>query len=58
VMRQPVYAPAGTLRLVSDTDGHPLFARTYERQFGMGVWNRTAAACLYFANATYASPTI
>lgn len=58
VMRQPVYAPAGTLRLVSDTDGHPLFARTYERQFGFGVWNRTAAAVLYFANATYASPTI
>jgi hypothetical protein len=58
VMRQPVFAPAGQLRLVSDTDGHPLFARTYERQFGMGVWQRTAAAVLYFANATYTSPTI
>jgi hypothetical protein len=58
VMRQPIYTAAGALRLVSDTDGHPLFARTYERQFGFGVWQRTAAAALYFANATYASPTI
>jgi hypothetical protein len=58
VMRQPIYAPAGDLRLVSDTDGHPLFARTYERQMGFGVWNRTAAAVYDFVNASYTSPTI
>jgi hypothetical protein len=58
VMRQPVYAAAGELRLVSDTDGHPLFARTYERQFGFGVWNRTAAAVYDFVNASYTSPSI
>jgi hypothetical protein len=58
VMRQPVYAPAGALRLVNENDGHPLLARQYERQFGMGVWNRTAAAVHDFGNASYTNPTI
>ena len=58
VMRQPVYAPAGDLRLVSENDGHPLLARQYERQFGMGVWNRTAAGVHYFAGGAYSNPTI
>jgi hypothetical protein len=58
VMRQPVFAPAGDLRGVSEVDGHPLYARTYERQAGFGAWNRTAAAVLYFAGGSYVAPTI
>jgi hypothetical protein len=58
VMRQPIYGPAGDLRLMADNDGYPMFGRMFERQFGMGVWNRTAAAVLQFNNGTYTSPTI
>lgn len=58
VMRQPPFAGLGDLQLLYEDDRHPLYARGYERQYGVGVWNRVNGAVLYFANATYAIPTI
>ena len=57
-MRVPTFAGGGELRLVNENDGHPLFARAYERQFGMGVWQRTAAGVHYFAGGAYVNPTV
>lgn len=48
----------GDLTLVFEDEEHPLRARTYEREFGVGVWNRINGAALYTSNATYAAPTI
>jgi hypothetical protein len=51
----------GDLQLVSDYDDHPLRARAYEREFGMGVWNRTTAAALFIdagAAGAYTAPTL
>ena len=58
VMRVPTFAGLGDLQLNSEDERNPLRARTYERQFGVGVYNRTNGAVLYFANATYAIPVI
>lgn len=56
VMRQ---RPGGTGMVVAAEDeAHPLRARTLEREFGIGVWQRTNGAALYTGNATYAAPTI
>lgn len=46
------------LRVAGEIPVYPLLARFMEREFGVGVWNRTNGAVGYFANATYASPTI
>jgi hypothetical protein len=35
---------AGGLELVSESESHPLRARIYEREFGIGVWNRVNGA--------------
>lgn len=48
----------GDLRLVYEDELHPLRARVYEREFGIGVWTRTAAAVLQTNNAAYTAPTI
>jgi hypothetical protein len=37
---------------------YPLLAENTESEFGLAAFNRTALAVLYFANATYAVPTI
>jgi hypothetical protein len=58
VMRVPAMGGSGDLELIFEDERHPLRARSYERQFGIGVWQRTGGAALYFANATYASPVI
>jgi len=58
-MRVPSQAPdLGNLNFNYEDERLPLRARHYERQFGVGVWNRVGGAVLYHANATYASPTI
>ena len=36
----------------------PLRARSYERQFGIGVWQRVGGAVLQFNNGSYSTPTI
>ncbi len=49
---------APTLDVVSQFEHYPLQAEYMETEYGFGVWTRTNGAVLYFANATYASPTI
>lgn len=49
---------SGGLRIAAELAAFPLNATYQEAEFGLGVWNRTKAAVLYFANATYADPTI
>lgn len=52
-------ANAAGLELVSESDSHPLRARKYEHEFGIGAWNRVAAAVSYSnSGSAYASPTI
>jgi hypothetical protein len=51
----------GDLQLVFEDDNHPLRARAYEREFGMGVFNRVGAAVLYIdtgAAGAYVAPTL
>lgn len=59
--RNPSYiqgAVASTLGLEFEDEEHPLRARTYAREFGLGVWNRTNGAVLDVAHTTYTAPTI
>lgn len=49
------------LRLVYDNPDWPLYARGYEREFGVGVFNRVGAAVLYIdsgAGGVYVAPTL
>ncbi|MDQ3540408.1 MAG: hypothetical protein M3440_06940 [Chloroflexota bacterium] len=48
----------GALELVADDELHPLRAKSYEREFGIGVWSRTNGAALQTNGATYTMPTI
>jgi hypothetical protein len=48
----------GNFRLVGDHDHYPLRATHFEREFGVGVWNRLGAAILDTANSAYTQPTI
>ncbi|HEU4588147.1 MAG TPA: hypothetical protein VFS11_05850 [Gemmatimonadales bacterium] len=51
--------PGGSnLKLDAQIEAQPLQAEYATAHYGFGVWNRTAGGVLYFANATYASPTI
>jgi hypothetical protein len=56
--RQPVEARRRGLRLLANLNTHPLHADYFSRLFGFGVKNRVAAAVHYFANGTFADPTI
>jgi len=51
-------ANSGNLELVYEDENHPLRARTYQREFGVGVWTRTNGAVLYSGNTSYTQPTI
>ncbi len=51
-------ANSGGLELIYEDETHPLRAKTYEREFGLGVWNRTNGAALYIGDTTYAAPTL
>lgn len=57
-MRTRPIAGYGTYRLIADHEHYPLRAQHFEREFGVGVWNRFAAAILYTASGTYTAPTI
>jgi hypothetical protein len=46
------------LRIAAENGDYPLYARQMEAEFGVGVWTRTNGSVLYFANATYADPSI
>jgi len=58
VMRVPTFGGLENLSLMAEDERYPLRARTYERQFGVSVWNRVNGAVLYTASGTYAAPTI
>jgi len=51
----------GALQLIFEDESHPLRAKSYEREFGMGVWTRTGAAVLYIDTGNgdvYVAPTL
>jgi hypothetical protein len=58
VFRQREQSTLQGLRVAGEIPVYPLFARYMERDFGVGVWNRTNGALGYMANATFADPTI
>lgn len=58
-MRTPSQAPElGDLQFNYEDERLPLRARSYERQFGVGVWQRVGGAVLQFSNGSYVNPTI
>lgn len=48
----------GDLMLEYDDESHPLRAKGYFREFGVGVWERINGSCLKTDNATYAAPSL
>jgi len=46
------------LRIAAELPTYPLYAKYFEAEYGLGVWTRTNGVAVYFANATFASPTI
>jgi len=57
-MRRRNIAGYGSYRMVAEHEHFPLRAQHFEREFGMGVWNRLGAAILYGGGTTYVAPTI
>lgn len=57
-LRRRNIAGYGSFRLVAEHEHFPLRAQTFEREFGVGVWNRLSAAILYVSSGTYTAPTI
>jgi hypothetical protein len=51
-------AQGGQLELLFDFEDYPLRAKAMGREFGFGVYNRVAAACLYTGGTSYVNPTI
>ena len=51
-------SPRSQLRLVADHEHFPLRAQWIEREFGMGVQDRSAAAILYIGGTSYVMPNI
>lgn len=49
-------ATASNLEIAVEDENYPLRARTLERYFGFGVWNRSNGAVLYGGNTVYAAP--
>lgn len=52
---------SGAFQLVFEDEVHPLRARGWEREFGIGVWNRTNGAVLFVDAGNgdvYADPTL
>lgn len=58
VMREDTVAGFQGLRVAATLSTYPLYAQYMEAMTGFGVWTRTNGAVWYFANATYADPTI
>lgn len=48
----------GNYRMVYEHEHYPLRAQHFEREFGVGVWNRLGAAILYGGGGSYVQPTI
>lgn len=61
VLRRRDRAGAGNLELDFDDEQHPLRAKGYGREFGVGVWTRTNGAVLFVdagAAGAYVAPTV
>lgn len=58
VVRRTRTAGSGGLILVADDESHPLRAKSWESEFGMGVWTRTNGAVLYTGGGAYTDPVI
>jgi hypothetical protein len=58
VFRQRTARALQGLRIAGTIKAFPLNAQYMEAEFGVGVGNRTNGVVYYFANATYADPTI
>src|SRR5678815_2825799 len=58
VIRQRSATSMQGLRIAGENRAYPLLAQFMEAEFGVAVWNRTNGVVGYFANATYATPTI
>lgn len=50
-------ADSGNLVLVADDERYPLRAKSWEREMGLAVWNRTAMAVADLTNGSYTEPT-
>jgi hypothetical protein len=46
------------LRLAAELPNYPLYAKYWEAEYGIGALTRTNGVAVYFANGTYAVPTI
>lgn len=49
---------SGDLTIVADDEKYPLRAKNWEREFGIGVWNRSAMAVLDITNGSFTAPTL
>jgi hypothetical protein len=58
LVRRTRIGGGGNLDVLYENEMYPLRARALGREFGFGVWNRVAAACLDITNASYTNPTI
>lgn len=61
IVRRIRNANRAQLRLVAENEAYPLRARSWEREHGFGVWNRTNGAILYVDTGNgdvYVDPTI
>jgi hypothetical protein len=58
LVRRSITGENSDLQLLFDLEEYPLRSKAMAREFGFGVWNRVAAACLQTNNATYSAPTI
>lgn len=56
--REPINAAKRGLYLAATLNTYPFNADYYEAKYGVGVFTRTNGVVVYFANSTYASPTI
>lgn len=57
-MRQPEWAELADLGLEYEDERMPLHAKAWQRQYGVGVWQRVGGAVLQFSNGSYQNPTI
>lgn len=58
LVRRTRTAASGGLTLVYEDEEHPLRAKSWESEFGFGVWTRTNGAVMYIAGGAYVDPTI
>lgn len=58
VLREDTVPGFQGLRLAATLETYPLYAQYFEAMVGLGVWTRTNGSVWYFANATYADPTL